>query len=275
MGGGKGGSDFDPKGKSDNEVMRFCQSFMTELYRHIGPDTDVPAGDIGTGAREIGYLFGQYKRIAQPVDRRAYRQGPLLRRFPGPHRGHRLRPGVLRRQHAGQARATASTARLWPSRARATWPSMPARRPPSWAPRSSPCATPPAGSTTSLASTWLWSSRSRRSSAAASPSTWPAPVAASMHDGRGVWGVQVRHRAALRDPERAARRRRQAAYRQRRAASWPRAPTCPPPLTPPPCSRRPAWLFAPGKASNAGGVATSGLEMSQNSERLSLDLRRG
>ncbi len=64
MGGGKGGSDFDPKGKSDAEVMRFCQSFMTELHRHIGPDTDVPAGDIGVGGREVGYLFGQYKRIA-------------------------------------------------------------------------------------------------------------------------------------------------------------------------------------------------------------------
>ena len=63
MGGAKGGSDFDPKGKSDAEVMRFCQSFMTELCKHIGPDTDVPAGDIGTGAREVGYMFGQYKRI--------------------------------------------------------------------------------------------------------------------------------------------------------------------------------------------------------------------
>ena len=63
MGGGKGGANFNPKGKSDHEVMRFCQSFMTELYRHVGPDTDVPAGDIGVGAREIGYMFGQYKRI--------------------------------------------------------------------------------------------------------------------------------------------------------------------------------------------------------------------
>lgn len=63
MGGGKGGSDFNPKGKSDNEVMRFCQSFMTELFRHVGEDTDIPAGDIGVGAREIGYMFGQYKRI--------------------------------------------------------------------------------------------------------------------------------------------------------------------------------------------------------------------
>ncbi|MBO7182156.1 MAG: NADP-specific glutamate dehydrogenase, partial [Kiritimatiellae bacterium] len=63
MGGGKGGSDFNPKGKSDNEVMRFCQSFMTELAKHIGADTDVPASDIGVGAREVGYLFGQYKRL--------------------------------------------------------------------------------------------------------------------------------------------------------------------------------------------------------------------
>ena len=63
IGGGKGGSDFDPKGKSDREIMAFCQSFMTELYRHIGADTDVPAGDIGVGGREIGYLYGQYKRI--------------------------------------------------------------------------------------------------------------------------------------------------------------------------------------------------------------------
>ena len=63
IGGGKGGSDFDPKGKSDNEIMRFCQSFMTELYKYIGADVDVPAGDIGVGGREIGFLYGQYKRI--------------------------------------------------------------------------------------------------------------------------------------------------------------------------------------------------------------------
>lgn len=72
IGGGKGGSDFDPQGKSDAEVMRFCQSFMTELYRHIGPSVDVPAGDIGVGGREIGYLFGQYKRIKD-----AYENGVL------------------------------------------------------------------------------------------------------------------------------------------------------------------------------------------------------
>ncbi len=68
IGGGKGGSDFDPNGKSDMEIMRFCQAFMTELYRHIGPSTDVPAGDIGVGGREIGYLFGQYKRIVNKFE---------------------------------------------------------------------------------------------------------------------------------------------------------------------------------------------------------------
>ena len=72
MGGGKGGADFDPKGKSDTEIMNFCQAFMTELYRHIGPDVDVPAGDIGVGGREVGYLFGQYKKI-----RGAYENGVL------------------------------------------------------------------------------------------------------------------------------------------------------------------------------------------------------
>ena len=68
IGGGKGGSDFDPNGKSDMEIMRFCQSFITELYRHIGPETDVPAGDIGVGGREVGYMMGQYKRIRNLYD---------------------------------------------------------------------------------------------------------------------------------------------------------------------------------------------------------------
>ena len=86
IGGGKGGSDFDPQGKSDAEIMRFCQSFMTELYRHIGPDVDVPAGDIGTGAREIGYMYGQYKRI-----RGAFENGVLTGK-PMPYGGSLIRP---------------------------------------------------------------------------------------------------------------------------------------------------------------------------------------
>ena len=86
IGGGKGGSDFNPVGKSDNEVMNFCQSFMTELYRHIGPDVDVPAGDIGVGAREIGYLYGQYKRI-----KGAFENGVLTGK-PLPYGGSLIRP---------------------------------------------------------------------------------------------------------------------------------------------------------------------------------------
>ncbi|BBP93179.1 hypothetical protein BsIDN1_67970 [Bacillus safensis] len=78
IGGGKGGSDFDPKGKSDGEIMRFVQSFMSELGRYIGPDQDVPAGDIGVGAREIGYMFGQYKKM-----RGAYEAGVLTGKSPG------------------------------------------------------------------------------------------------------------------------------------------------------------------------------------------------
>jgi len=78
MGGGKGGSDFDPKGKSDLEVMRFCQSFMSELFRHIGPDTDVPAGDIGVGGREIGFLFGQYKRITDRFEAGVLTATPIV-----------------------------------------------------------------------------------------------------------------------------------------------------------------------------------------------------
>lgn len=83
MGGGKGGSDFDPSGKSDQEIMRFCQSFMTELTRHIGADTDVPAGDIGVGAREVGYMYGQYKRLRNEfvgvLTERGFLMGSLIR----------------------------------------------------------------------------------------------------------------------------------------------------------------------------------------------------
>ena len=100
IGGGKGGSDFDPKGKSDREVMAFCQSFMTELFRHIGPDTDVPAGDIGVGGREIGYLFGQYKRLRNEFTGVSDGQGPPVWRQPRPHAGNRLWPLVFHRRDA-------------------------------------------------------------------------------------------------------------------------------------------------------------------------------
>ena len=135
MGGGKGGCDFDPKGKSDMEVMRFCQSFMTELQRHIGADTDVPAGDIGTGAREIGYPFGQYKRIKNVWARRAYRQGPVLRRIARPHRGDRLRPDLLRAGVPGVPRRLLRRQDGGRSPAPARGHLRHAEGPSSWAPR--------------------------------------------------------------------------------------------------------------------------------------------
>ena len=98
MGGGKGGSDFSPKGKSDREIMSFCRSFMTELFRHIGPDTDVPAGDIGVGAREIGFLFGQYKRLANQFN--GVLTGKGLGWGSRPFRSYRLRCYLLRPAHA-------------------------------------------------------------------------------------------------------------------------------------------------------------------------------
>ena len=94
IGGGKGGSDFDPKGKSDREIMAFCQSFMTELCKYIGADTDVPAGDIGTGAREIGYMFGQYKRIMEYLKESLMGKRAYLRRISGTYRGNRIRTSL-------------------------------------------------------------------------------------------------------------------------------------------------------------------------------------
>ena len=125
MGGGKGGSDFDPKGKSDDEVMRFCQSFMTELYRHIGPNTDVPAGDIGVGGREIGYLFGQYKRLRNEFTGVLTGKGLELGRLADPPRGDRLRRGLLRARDARRRATTRSRARPAWSRAAATSRSTP------------------------------------------------------------------------------------------------------------------------------------------------------
>ncbi len=100
LGGAKGGADFDPKGKSDAEVMRFCQSFMTELYRHIGADADVPAGDMGVGVREIGFLFGQYRRIRNEFTGVLTGKGAGLGRLADSPRSHRVRCGVFRRCHA-------------------------------------------------------------------------------------------------------------------------------------------------------------------------------
>jgi hypothetical protein len=142
MGGGKGGSDFDPKGKSPGEVMRFCQAFVTELFRHVGADTDVPAGDIGVGGREVGYMAGMYKKLSNRADcvftgKGLSFGGSLIRPRP---------PATARCTSPGDAQDPRPVVRRHARRcpARATWPSTPSKRPWPWAPRWSPCPTPAA-----------------------------------------------------------------------------------------------------------------------------------
>ena len=132
----RGGSDFNPKGKSDREVMRFCQAFMTELWRHIGPETDVPAGDIGVGGREIGYLYGMYRKLARENTGVLTGKGMT-------YGGSLIRPEAtgfgavyFLRQMLEKRPAWTSRDRRSPSRASATWPGAPRRRPRNWAPRS-------------------------------------------------------------------------------------------------------------------------------------------
>ena len=136
IGGGKGGSNFDPKGKSDNEIMHFCQSFMTELQRHIGADTDVPAGDIGVGGREIGYLFGQSASATSTSASSPAAASPTAARSSAPRRPATASSTLPKRR--SRARATTCRARRSSSVARATSRSTPARRRSSWARRSSP-----------------------------------------------------------------------------------------------------------------------------------------
>ena len=135
MGGGKGGSDFNPKGKSDNEVMRFCQSFMSELFRHIGPDTDVPAGDIGVGGREIGFLFGMYKKLRNEftgvLTGKGLNWGGSLIRPEATGYGRLLRRGDARRPATRLSRArrvscpARATSRSTRSRSCSTWAARP------------------------------------------------------------------------------------------------------------------------------------------------------
>ena len=120
MGGGKGGSDFDPKGKSDYEVMRFCQAFMSELFRHIGPDTDVPAGDIGVGGARDRLPLRHVQEAAQRIHRRDDRQRPDLGRLADPPGSDRLRRGLFRRGNAQDAQRRARRARPVSSPAAAT-----------------------------------------------------------------------------------------------------------------------------------------------------------
>ena len=267
IGGGKGGSDFDPKGKSDREIMAFCQSFMTELCKYIGADTDVPAGDIGTGAREIGYMFGQYKRI------RGLSEGVLTGK--GLSYG-----GSLARTEATGYGLLYFTDEMLKCNGKSI--------------KGATIAVSGAGNvaiyaiekaqqlgakvvTASDSTGWIYDKdgidvellkevkevkRARLTEyAAARPS-------AEYHEGRGVWSIPVdialpcatQNELHLEDAKQLVAN---GCYAVAEGANMPTT------LEATEYLQKNGILFAPGKASNAGGVATSALEMSQNSERLS------
>ena len=267
IGGGKGGSDFDPKGKSDREIMAFCQSFMTELSKYIGADTDVPAGDIGTGAREIGYMFGQYKRI------RGLYEGVLTGK--GLSYG-----GSLARTEATGYGLLYFTDEMLKCNGKSI--------------KGATIAVSGAGNvaiyaiekaqqlgakvvTASDSTGWIYDKdgidvellkevkevkRARLTEyAAARPS-------AEYHEGRGVWSIPVdialpcatQNELHLEDAKQLVAN---GCYAVAEGANMPTT------LEATEYLQKNGILFAPGKASNAGGVATSALEMSQNSERLS------
>ena len=267
IGGGKGGSDFDPKGKSDREIMAFCQSFMTELCKYIGADTDVPAGDIGTGAREIGYMFGQYKRI------RGLYEGVLTGK--GLSYG-----GSLARTEATGYGLLYFTDEMLKCNGKSI--------------KGATIAVSGAGNvaiyaiekaqqlgakvvTASDSTGWIYDKdgidvellkevkevkRARLTEyAAARPS-------AEYHEGRGVWSIPVdialpcatQNELHLEDAKQLVAN---GCYAVAEGANMPTT------LEATEYLQKNGILFAPGKAANAGGVATSALEMSQNSERLS------
>ena len=267
IGGGKGGCDFDPKGKSDKEVMAFCQSFMTELCKYIGADTDVPAGDIGTGAREIGYMFGQYKRIkgiyegvltgkglsygGSLVRTQATGYGLLyLTKEMLKANGHDMNGKIVTVSGSGNVAIYASQ-KAHEMGAKVV--------------------------TVSDSTGWVYDAegididllkevkevkRARLTEYAAQRSS------AEYHEGRGVWGVKcdialpcaTQNELFIEDAEQLVANGCMA------VAEGANMPTT---LEATAYLQKNGVLFAPGKAANAGGVATSALEMSQNSERLS------
>ena len=267
IGGGKGGSDFDPKGKSDREVMAFCQSFMTELYRHIGADTDVPAGDIGTGAREIGYLYGQYKRIRNQYEGVLTGKGLTY-------------GGSLARTEATGYGLLYLTEEMLKSNGSDI--------------KGKVCAVSGAGNvaiyaiqkaqqlgakvvTCSDSTGWIYDSEGidvellrevkevRRARLTEYAAKRPG---AQYHEGRGVWSVKcdVALPCATQNELTLDDAKQLAANGCMAVCEGANMPTT---LEATEYLQQHKVLFVPGKASNAGGVATSALEMSQNSERLS------
>lgn len=266
IGGGKGGSDFDPKGKSDREVMAFCQSFMTELFRHIGADTDVPAGDIGTGAREIGYMYGQYKRI------RDVYEGVLT------GKGLSYGGSLARREATGygllyfteemlKANGTDIAGKIVSVSGAGNVAIYAIEK--AWQLGAKPV-------TCSDSTGWVYDSAGidvellkeikevRRARLTAYAEARPGAI---YHEGRGVWSVKAdvalpcatQNELTLEDAKTLV------ANGVIAVAEGANMPTA---LDATAYLQEKGVLFAPGKASNAGGVATSALEMSQNSERL-------
>lgn len=266
IGGGKGGSDFDPKGKSDREVMAFCQSFMTELFRHIGADTDVPAGDIGTSAREIGYMYGQYKRIRDVYEgvltgKGLSYGGSLARREATGYgllyfteemlkaNGTDIAGKVVSVSGAGNV-AIYAIEKAWQLGAK-----------PVTCSDSTGWVYDPAGIDVELLKEIKEVRRARLTAYA------EARPGAIYHEGRGVWSVKAdvalpcatQNELTLEDAKTLV------ANGVIAVAEGANMPTT---LDATAYLQEKGVLFAPGKASNAGGVATSALEMSQNSERL-------
>lgn len=266
IGGGKGGSDFDPKGKSDREVMAFCQSFMTELFRHIGADTDVPAGDIGTGAREIGYMYGQYKRIRDVYEgvltgKGLSYGGSLARREATGYgllyfteemlkaNGTDIAGKVVSVSGAGNV-AIYAIEKAWQLGAK-----------PVTCSDSTGWVYDPVGIDVELLKEIKEVRRARLTAYA------EARPGAIYHEGRGVWSVKAdvalpcatQNELTLEDAKMLV------ANGVIAVAEGANMPTT---LDATAYLQENGVLFAPGKASNAGGVATSALEMSQNSERL-------
>ncbi|WP_322199726.1 NADP-specific glutamate dehydrogenase [Acutalibacter intestini] len=267
IGGGKGGSDFDPKGKSDREVMAFCQSFMTELFRHIGADTDVPAGDIGTGAREIGYMFGQYKRLKNSFEgvltgkgltyggslARTEATGYGLLYFTNAmleKNGHQLAGKTVVISGAGNV-AIYAAEKAYQLGAKPV--------------------------TMSDSTGWVYDPEGidlkaikeikevKRQRLTEYKNYRPN---AEYHEGKGVWSVKcdVALPCATQNELDAADAKALIANGCIAVAEGANMPTT---LEATQLLQEAGVLFAPGKASNAGGVATSALEMSQNSQRLS------
>ncbi len=267
IGGGKGGSDFDPKGKSDREIMAFCQSFMTELYRHIGADTDVPAGDIGTGAREIGFMYGQYKRLKGVYEGvltgKGLSYGGSLARTEATGYGLLyLTEEMLKCNGNDIAGKTVAVSGAGNVAIYATQKAQELGAKVVTVSDSTGWIYDPEGIDVALLKEVKEVKRARLTEYAANRPS------AEYHEGKGVWTVKcdVALPCATQNELNLEDAKALVANGVIAVAEGANMPTT---LDATKYLQENGALFAPGKAANAGGVATSALEMSQNSERLS------